>query len=515
MIRSVGANLGARLPHGRPRLLVAGALLLLIIGVAVAVVDPFAGSASGGSGLADNGAATGVARVMRESISSQTQVSGTLGYSGAWTVAVPAATSASQLQQDSQQETSAQGSYAAARATARADEQTLATARASLRAAQLKERSDCAGANAATSGGSGGGASGDSNGASGSGGTGSVCATSVAAVATDQTAAATAEQKVAADQTQLASARSALAAARQALASAQSGASSYGDSASYTMLPAAGEVIRRGQPLYAINGSPTLMLYGLKPAWRGFTPGMTPGRDVAELNQNLQSLGYGATGGDTFTAETEQAIRDLQRAHGLPATGTLPLGSVTFEPAAARVTSVTPALGQAPQAGPIMTLSSTRHNVSIQLDASQQSQVKVHDQVLVTLPDNSTTPGVVSSVGKVATTPSSSGSGSSGSTTPTIAVDVRLLHPSAAGTLDQAPVSVSITSASVSNALVVPVNALVALAGGGYAVEEVTANGGRQLLPLTPGLFDDSQGLVQVSGNGLTAGQRVVVPASS
>jgi hypothetical protein len=180
------------------------------------------------------------------------------------------------------------------------------------------------------------------------------------------------------------------------------------------------------------------------------------------------------------------------------------------------VTNATPRLGQTVQPGPIIALSSTRHDVSIQLDASQQSQVKVGDRVLVTLPGNSSTPGVVSSVGRVAATPASSQSsgGSVAPSTPTIEVDVRLLHPAAAGTLDRAPVDVLITTAGVRNALVVPVTALVALAGGGYALEEVTGNGAHQLLPVSPGLFDDQEGLVQVSGGGLAAGERVVVPAS-
>jgi multidrug efflux pump subunit AcrA (membrane-fusion protein) len=76
-------------------------------------------------------------------------------------------------------------------------------------------------------------------------------------------------------------------------------------------------------------------------------------------------------------------------------------------------------------------------------------------------------------------------------------------------------VNVLITTAGVRNALVVPVNALVALAGGGYAVEEVTGSGTHELRPVTPGLFDDQAGLVQVTGSGLAAGQRVVVPAST
>jgi peptidoglycan hydrolase-like protein with peptidoglycan-binding domain len=265
--------------------------------------------------------------------------------------------------------------------------------------------------------------------------------------------------------------------------------------------------------LYAVDGRPVLLLYGRTAAWRAFRSGMSPGPDVVELNANLTALGYGnGLAGDGFTAATTQAIVALQAARGLPRSGVLALGSVVFKPGPVRVTSVTPALGQAVQAGPVLTVSSNRHQVAIKLDAAQQAAVKVGDPVTITLPDNSTTPGRVSSVGKVA---SSSSSGSdSGSSTTTIDVGVRLLHQAAAGQLVQAPVSVSITTASVRNALVVPVNSLLALAGGGYAIEVVGAAAVHRLVPITPGLFDDAAGLVQVSGAGVKAGQRVVVPAT-
>ena len=53
-----------------------------------------------------------------------------------------------------------------------------------------------------------------------------------------------------------------------------------------------------------------------------------------------------------------------------------------------------------------------------------------------------------------------------------------------------------------SNVLAVPVNALVALAGGQYAVEVVAGHGTHHLVQVTPGLFDDAAGMVQVSGPG-------------
>ena len=59
----------------------------------------------------------------------------------------------------------------------------------------------------------------------------------------------------------------------------------------------------------------------------------------------------------------------------------------------------------------------------------------------------------------------------------------------------------------------VPVNALLALANGGYALEEIGTGGAHQLVAVNLGLFDDQDGLVQVTGSGLAAGQRVVVPS--
>jgi peptidoglycan hydrolase-like protein with peptidoglycan-binding domain len=455
-----------RLLHSNRRLLAGTAVLLLVIGVAAAIVDPFAGKASGRGGLVDNGSPISTERVERTSLVSQTQVSGTLGYAGSWTVSVPSGTDPSALAQAKQAVSSARAALSAAQATSTADAQTVRQARAAPR------------------------------------------------IASAEAALASAHEKAVEDAAQLTSAKGTLANAQQSLAAARASATSYRSASSYTMLPSPGHVVRRGRPLYAIDEQPTLLLYGSTPAWRAFRAGMSNGADVAELNANLRALGYGALSEDAFTPATSAAIAALQQAHDLSPTGTLALGEVVFEPGALRVTRVRPTVGTPVQPGPVLNATSTRHNVSVQIDAAQQSEVKVGDRVTITLPDNSTTPGVVTSVGKVATAPPPGQDATGGSNTPTIDVEIRLLHASAAGHLDEAPIAVSITEHSVRDTLAVPVTALVALAGGGYAVEEVEADGARRLLPVTPGLFDDSAGLVQVSGNGLAVGRRVVVPAS-
>ena len=175
------------------------------------------------------------------------------------------------------------------------------------------------------------------------------------------------------------------------------------------------------------------------------------------------------------------------------------------------MTSVIPTVGMGVSPGPVLAVSSTGRQVTVKLDASEQADVKQGDRVLITLPDSQTTPGTVSYVATVAVAPASEHGEESA---PTIEVDITPSEPNATGHLDAAPVQVSITTASVENTLVVPVTALLALAGGGYAVEEVQPDGVHRLLPVTVGLFDDEAGDVQVSGPELAAGQSVVVPST-
>jgi hypothetical protein len=283
-----------------------------------------------------------------------------------------------------------------------------------------------------------------------------------------------------------------------------------------TWLPSAGQVISQGQALYRVdNGSPVVLLYGGVPDWRTLDEGVT-GADVTQLNHDLVVLGdagsaeVSALGWDYFSAETAAGVAKLQSALGISSpSGSLSLGQVVFEPEGLRVSQVTGSLG-GPASGPVLAATSDRHVVTIPLDAAMQSQVAAGDTVTVTLPDGSSTPGTVSSVGGVA-----SGSGSN----VTIPVTVTLTDPGAAGTLDQAPVTVNITTASAKNALVVPVGALLAQskgdgeAGGGYDVEVAGPGNTRRYVPVTTGIFDDAYGLVQVTG-ALTPGEQVVVPAT-
>ena len=146
-------------------------------------------------------------------------------------------------------------------------------------------------------------------------------------------------------------------------------------------------------------------------------------------------------------------------------------------------------LGAPAQAGqPVLSATSTTRQVSVALDASQQSEVALGDKVSIILPNNQATPGLISSVGTVATAPASGSSDNS----PTITVLVTLSDPAVAGTEDQAPVNVTITTGSVSNVLVVPVG------GGGLIAGSVLAARG-----MKPGIE-----VVGVEVDGHTGSQR-------
>jgi hypothetical protein len=299
----------------------------------------------------------------------------------------------------------------------------------------------------------------------------------------------------------------------------------------FTSLPQPGQVIRQGQVLYELNDTPVVLLYGSVPAYRDLSEGMT-GADVTELNADLVRLGYAtaaalgpASGWDYFSSETAYALGLLQAHLGLSVSGSLPLGQAVFLPGAIQVTGLgTGAVpgGPAAAGSTVLTGSSLTPVVTVDLDASLQSEVAAGNTVSITLPDGSITPGVISQISTVASSSSSSSGNSSangnengggnggGSGSATITVLVSLTNPKAAGNLNQAPVQVTITTGSVSNVLIVPVDALLAQPRGSYAVE-VTGPGGHHLVTVTPGLFDDAAGTVAVTGN-LTPGQRVVVP---
>lgn len=325
-----------------------------------------------------------------------------------------------------------------------------------------------------------------------------------------------------------------------------------GKSGLLTWLPAAGATVRRGRPLYRVDNVPVPVFYGGTPLYRTLAARGTTGPDVRTVADNLRALGYAigpqptvgtwvtprqvtpaATGSEpgptsdaspspspstpaapstapvqvkrgdaVLTTGLIAAIRRWQTAAGMPATGVLGVGDVAVLSGAVRVEGVQAQLAD-PADGTLMTVTSTAKSVTVQVDPGEAGSMKRGDTVTVSLPDGSTAPGTIASIGAtVRTTDASGGDDSSGQPRLTVGIDLR--DTAAVRGLNAAPVQVKFTSETHKGVLTVPIGALMALREGGYAVQ---SPGGR-LMAVKTGMF--SKGLVEISGDGIDAGTRVV-----
>jgi len=518
------------------------------VGGAVAGVIAIASTGGNGYGAAASSGdtnSTATAAVVRTTLTSSVQEGGSIGFSGSYTIAAPSGTSPQQLAQAEQAVTKGQDDLSADQQdetdASTADNQTIAAAQTSVDTVQsalssdeARQTQDCAASRASSP----------------------ACSQDEQKVSQDRSQLTQAQQQLAGaedsatrdhdqNQAKVQSDDTSLQGDEATLALAQQDASNPGTT--YTALPSVGEVIKEDQPVYSVSNDPVPLLYGAVGAYRAFYVGMSDGADVGELTADLIALGYGSGLGRSnhYSSATAGAVERWQGALGLPATGQILLGQAVFEPGPIRVTAVTPSVGSAVGGGgggtgggagggaAVLTATSTLPVVTVDLDVSQEYLVKPGDAVNVVLPDGtSSAGGRIETVGNVATCPSGGASGSgtgaqagssSASTStcssggsgansgPTVPVTITLDSTQPGSTLDEAPVNVDITTQTASNVLAVPVNALLALQGGGYGVQVVTGTTSH-LVGVTTGLY--SNNTVQVSGPGISDGLRVQVPSS-
>ena len=307
-------------------------------------------------------------------------------------------------------------------------------------------------------------------------------------------------------------------ASRRALAGTLGYAGTYtvdaGGPGTLTRLPSIGTVLVRGAAAYEVDGAPVVLMYGARPVWRAFEPGMTDGADVRQLEANLKALGHGSglTVDRHFSAATARAVRRWQRAVHLPVTGTIPPGQVVFVPGPLRVGSHDATVGGQLQPGaPVLHGTGDRRAVTAQVDPAQVPSLRVGAQVIVTMPDGSPRDGRVTAIGTTAVQPATGQDGPAGQQPPTAPVTIAVAG-SVGEFLDQSTVQVAVTQESHQQVLAAPVTALHALPGARYEVVVVTAGGGRRHVPVELGVIDESTNVAEVSGPGLAEGQRVEVP---
>lgn len=281
-----------------------------------------------------------------------------------------------------------------------------------------------------------------------------------------------------------------------------------------TWLPAEGETIKRGATVYSIDDRKVPLLYGSTPLYRTIQSG-SEGKDVKLLEENLSALGYtGFTVDDEYTDATATAVKAWQEDLGREESGTVAPGDAVVATGERRVADVKATSGGSP-AGDILTWTGTERIVTVELEVKFEDLVDEGTKATVKLPDGTKVDATVKDIGTAATaapatgTTAGSGASSTNSADATLPVKLEVKDQSKLGRYQAAPLDITFEAETRKDVLAVPINALVALREGGYALETVGTKG-IEYVPVELGMF--AGGLVEVSGQGVTAGLVVGVP---
>lgn len=315
------------------------------------------------------------------------------------------------------------------------------------------------------------------------------------------------------------------------------GVLTYGDSrtitskamGTVTWLPQAGAKMKQGERLYDVNETSSYLMFGKVPMYRTLQNGVDDGADIKQLETDLHALGFdpdAMTIDSTFTSATTAAVKAWQKDIGVTKDGIVTPALVQFLPSEVRVQSMSAQVGDSVAAeSPLYAASGTGRVATVTLSAADSTVAKSGEQVSISLPNGESVPGVITSIATAAASGGSTGGGSGGgsvnqqgasSTTSSSSVDVTVsvTDPKVDAEPDQTPVSIAFTSNGAKGVLAAPVTALIALAGGGYALEVQDSSGATHLVATKPGLYAVG-GLVEVTGDGIADGTTVVIPAGA
>lgn len=281
-----------------------------------------------------------------------------------------------------------------------------------------------------------------------------------------------------------------------------------------TRLADPGTAVRGGDVLFRVDEQPVILLSGAVPMYRDLGPG-DAGADVEQFETNLAALGYlGFTVDDQYTSSTGDAVRAWQGAVGATATGMVGRGAVIFAPEGGRVATLRSGVGDVVAPGTaVLDIAGTDQVVGLQVDVDDLDRFDVGTGVTVRLPGGDEVTGRVSAamvVGAGPVSPEGNSGGGGMTTEPEPVVEVEIaLDGNAPDQFVGAPVDVVVPVDERTDVLVVPVNALLALAEGGYALEVVADDGTTSIVPVETGLFGD--GKVEVESADIADGTVVGV----
>jgi len=293
-----------------------------------------------------------------------------------------------------------------------------------------------------------------------------------------------------------------------------------GGSGVVTSLPAEGARIELGDVLYWLDNHPVFMWSGAVPMYRDFEEEMEDGTDVLQLEETLAFIGYGdnMSVDKEFTTATTAAIEDWQTDIGVPSTGEIEKGKIVFFTGPIRIASVDTTVGaQIIPDQVIFETSAFDQVVVVELPPEDRDLFAPEELVEVRFPDETTVGGVVTTVREITKTASVAESvpgvpADDEASNTVIEVTIVLLDDPGDSAFEGAPVEIDVVTSELTGVLVVPVPSLLALAGGGHAIEvveeEVNGITTTRLVGVELGEFAD--GMVEITGE-LEEGDVVIV----
>ena len=174
----------------------------------------------------------------------------------------------------------------------------------------------------------------------------------------------------------------------------------------YTELPDVGDKVDCGDVLYRVDDKPVLLLCGTVPAYRDLRRATRATTSVSSTRTCTSSATTSPPASRSIPSTTLSPGRRSRRSRSSSttrasrSTGALALGDAVFLPESVRIAKVTGELGGSAQPGAqVLEATSDTPEVQVDLDPSQQGEVKEGDRAQITLPGNKSVTGKVDRLG--------------------------------------------------------------------------------------------------------------------
>jgi peptidoglycan hydrolase-like protein with peptidoglycan-binding domain len=262
-----------------------------------------------------------------------------------------------------------------------------------------------------------------------------------------------------------------------------------------------GTVVEHGEPLIWVGNKPVYLAEGDTPMYRNLTlqrdadKKYMNGDDVRQLQEFLIDQGFDdkerLEADGVFGIGTKRAVKAWQKENGLEQSGSVDRSQLLFTPTALRIES------EARIGSNFMdlTVTSADQQITASFDPKNRGFVEEGATVELDLGSEQKGEGTISEI--------TSTVGDDGSRRINVTIKPKTPIPS-----DVERVSVVVTRELASDVLLIPVRAILALAGGGYAVE-VDGPSGPTLTRVELGALVDD--VAEVSGD-FNEGDMVVIP---